>query len=343
MSKFIDLTGKIFGDLTVLSMASERGKSGEIQWVCKCLCGNSRTACGSILRRGICTQCKSCSEKRDVEDLTGRIFGELTVVSMADERYGKLNEIQWDCKCSCGASPCVTGHYLRQTKHASCQICSKYVVGTSIVDLTGRTFGKLSVISISDKRAKGGQIQWDCTCSCGGMYTALGASLKSSKCVSCGCMRGGHSNKDRKHTLLTNAYGAVKTRHCNKGFLIRDLISFGLFKNISSMPCMYCGSAPGRVIYERLNNKRKRRSDTVIHISGIDRVDSAKGYVEGNVVPCCSICNYMKGAMEQKPHAAYLKQLTIHHITALSEDKCDKLIKQVVADRLSIPLNKGIK
>ena len=31
---------------------------------------------------------------------------------------------------------------------------------------------------------------------------------------------------------------------------------------------------------------------------GLDRVDSSKGYVQGNVVPCCGPCNTKKGCME---------------------------------------------
>jgi len=27
---------------------------------------------------------------------------------------------------------------------------------------------------------------------------------------------------------------------------------------------------------------------------GIDRIDNSKGYIEGNMVPCCKICNWMK-------------------------------------------------
>ena len=42
---------------------------------------------------------------------------------------------------------------------------------------------------------------------------------------------------------------------------------------IISKPCIYCG--------EQCSN-------------GIDRIDSMKGYEEGNVVPCCIICNKMK-------------------------------------------------
>jgi hypothetical protein len=32
-----------------------------------------------------------------------------------------------------------------------------------------------------------------------------------------------------------------------------------------------------------------------MYLNGIDRIDSKLGYVEGNVVSCCKICNSAKG------------------------------------------------
>ena len=46
--------------------------------------------------------------------------------------------------------------------------------------------------------------------------------------------------------------------------------------DIIHKPCVYCGA-------EKAN--------------GIDRIDSSIGYIQGNVVPCCSICNWMKNAL----------------------------------------------
>ena len=45
-------------------------------------------------------------------------------------------------------------------------------------------------------------------------------------------------------------------------------------------PCIYC-----------------KREITDTNKSGIDRRDSTKGYIEGNMDPCCTECNYMKGTM----------------------------------------------
>lgn len=51
-------------------------------------------------------------------------------------------------------------------------------------------------------------------------------------------------------------------------------ISFSIFTFFWQKSCTYCGSE--------------------IPTIGIDRVDSSKGYIEGNIVSCCTMCNYMK-------------------------------------------------
>lgn len=64
-----------------------------------------------------------------------------------------------------------------------------------IIDLTGKTFGKLTVIKRADnvRRADGRYIPaWLCKCECGNIVTVLGLSLRSGNSTSCGC-------KNRKH------------------------------------------------------------------------------------------------------------------------------------------------
>jgi hypothetical protein len=52
----IDLTGKIFGRLTVVSR-SENNKHRQPTWLCKCACGSEKVIAGSKLKYG---QVKSC-------------------------------------------------------------------------------------------------------------------------------------------------------------------------------------------------------------------------------------------------------------------------------------------
>ena len=47
----IDLTGQIFGLLTVLKESDARGKKGEIKWVCQCKCGNIVEVLGNNLTK----------------------------------------------------------------------------------------------------------------------------------------------------------------------------------------------------------------------------------------------------------------------------------------------------
>jgi len=56
MPKFIDLTGKRFGRLVVISR-SENSSTGKIKWNCLCDCGNKSTPQGGVLKSG---KAKSC-------------------------------------------------------------------------------------------------------------------------------------------------------------------------------------------------------------------------------------------------------------------------------------------
>ena len=48
----IDLTGRVFGDITVISENKERNKNGHITYKCRCECGVEKDILGSSLRYG---------------------------------------------------------------------------------------------------------------------------------------------------------------------------------------------------------------------------------------------------------------------------------------------------
>lgn len=43
--------------------------------------------------------------------------------------------------------------------------------------------------------------------------------------------------------------------------------------------------------------------------NGIDRMDNSKGYVDGNVLPCCSICNHAKHVMNYDDFISWINRI----------------------------------
>ena len=57
-----------------------------------------------------------------------------------------------------------------------------------LIDLTGKTFGRLTVLHISRRDGRG-TIHWALICSCGNKTEAIAGDLKTGKTKSCGCLR----------------------------------------------------------------------------------------------------------------------------------------------------------
>lgn len=79
-------------------------------------------------------------------------------------------------------------------------------------DLTGRQFGRLTVLRRTAENSKDGRPQWECQCVCGERVVLRGASLRTGNTRSCGCLQKesvgalrrthGGSNTDEYETWL---------------------------------------------------------------------------------------------------------------------------------------------
>lgn len=58
----------------------------------------------------------------------------------------------------------------------------------NVVDLCGKTFGRLSVIMKDDSNTTK-RVKWICNCSCGNVISVRSGSLRSGNTKSCGCER----------------------------------------------------------------------------------------------------------------------------------------------------------
>ncbi|WP_242363772.1 hypothetical protein [Limosilactobacillus antri] len=65
-----DLVGKVFGHLTVLRKAKERGKYNEYKWVCRCDCGKLTTVTTAALNSGSITSCGHVRLEKSKENLS---------------------------------------------------------------------------------------------------------------------------------------------------------------------------------------------------------------------------------------------------------------------------------
>jgi len=323
----IDLLGKTLGELTVLSMVD--GLGNQVRWNCSCSCGKYCVKTTSYLRHSKWPSC-GCAAKRKIEDLTGRGFGELIVLSMVEERDLR-GEIQWNCKCSCGDLCTFSGGELKRGRNIACKICkSRLPKRTCMKDLTGRTFGELTALLPAAERTNSGNVQWACVCSCGARTLVSASSLLSGNTKSCGCI---HKYKNRKEALLKNAYADIRYLQ-NKRWSLGSVISFRLFKKLIFMPCEYCGVAHSKELNDYKRCSKDKISDTVIYVNGIDRLDSSEGYVEGNVVSCCIMCNRTKMDMPNDDFQKYLDNVVVHCLAAMSKDDYIDIVQKAHYVRL---------
>ena len=83
------------------------------------------------------------------------------------------------------------------------------------------------------------------------------------------------NNNTKKRESLNLQYNIYKRSAEQRN--IEFCLDFQLYESIVRSPCVYC-------------NELQERG-----FNGIDRIDSAVGYIESNCKSCCKMCNYMKG------------------------------------------------
>lgn len=74
------------------------------------------------------------------------------------------------------------------------------------IDLTGKTFGRLKVLSFIESRK--GQKYWACKCTCGKLTRASGGALNEGRMKSCGC----YKEEYAKYSKITHGESGKDTR-----------------------------------------------------------------------------------------------------------------------------------
>ena len=205
MPKFIDLTGKRFGHFTVIerdfNYKKEKNLTSGTFWKVKCDCGNEKIINGAVLKRPGEHSC-GCAK---IKDLTNLTFGRLKVIKLSPTLDKKKRNAYWECQCECGSTIIVDSDSLQRGHVKSCgclkKDAAKKVGQNNKKDLTGQTFGKLTVLKDSGER-KESFIIWECLCSCGTKCKVSSQLLLRGSTKSCGCLRKEVSSNNIKKNKL---------------------------------------------------------------------------------------------------------------------------------------------
>jgi hypothetical protein len=157
-----------------------------------------------------------------------------------------------------------------------------------------KKFGNLTVLPYVGWRQGRKELFVLTRCDCGKEVLQMPHTLQAGKVESCGCSRyqkHDYYNQTRPDGNRLFKYGSRhhygnSKRDAEKRGVAFDL-SYEDFALLVSQQCFYC-----------FNNA-----------TGLDRLDSDKGYELENVVPCCKQCNRMKHTMTQHEFLETVKQI----------------------------------
>jgi hypothetical protein len=111
----LNLVGRRYGRLLVQKEGEKRGRS-KVHWLCFCDCGVETEVSGSNLQTRMTESC-GCGQALP-EDMTGRVYGSWTVLSIAPKK--RKGDYGWFCTCFCGTFRVVSGNSLRLGRSTSC-------------------------------------------------------------------------------------------------------------------------------------------------------------------------------------------------------------------------------
>jgi hypothetical protein len=180
------------------------------------------------------------------------------------------------------------------------------------IDMINKVFGKLTVVS-EHSTTRNGHIRYTCDCDCGKSTNVLGTHLRQKNTKSCGCtIPIGKSHKDWNGVgQISGAFWydhVVKSANGSKG---RKEIELSIDKQYAwdlfvkqDEKCALSG------IKLTFPSRHKDKSWT----ASLDRIDSTKGYVDGNVQWVHKDINMMKRIYSQEYFINMCKLVSENHI-----------------------------
>lgn len=175
---------QIYGDFLVLERDFKHSSKGATYWKCKCQkCERIKTIRADSLKKNPGCRCN------DSLKLINKEINDFKVLSITNKKATD-NSIILRCQCiHCGNIEDIPSNVLRSNRH-KCSSC--YQPKTTLIDMTGQTYGYLQVLykDLSPEHSgHGNDSYWYCKClKCGNIKSIRGISLRNGTTKSCGCI-----------------------------------------------------------------------------------------------------------------------------------------------------------
>jgi hypothetical protein len=139
---------------------------------------------------------------------------------------------------------------------------------------------------------------------------------KTNPIKSCGCLRSkrtgrkAYNAKPEGLAAAKNVFNSYKSKCERKD--IKFEILFDEFMSATKQDCFYCGSQPNQSYHDYFKSgvrKGQKKVNGKFIYNGIDRIEPSKGYVIGNIRPCCRFCNSAKLDKSEKDFFAWVDKL----------------------------------
>jgi hypothetical protein len=186
---------------------------------------------------------------------------------------------------------------------------------------TGSRFGCWTVIEETEPKRHTKRIHRMvfCRCDCGLERTLQLQNLvqgRSKQCRSCAA-----KNRTYEHKIVGDGVNRLQAyKGYERGAKKRGLsfeITLERFSYLASQNCHYCGALPSNSFELKFAVGERAglpRADSPFIYNGVDRLQNAEGYVEGNCVPCCYECNKAKWDRDENDFLLWIERVHNHRI-----------------------------
>lgn len=181
-----------------------------------------------------------------------------------------------------------------------------------------QTFSRLTIIKKADRKGKTGKSYYLCQCSCGKTTLASRSDLVTGNVKSCRCLRRELPSTVFKKEKGSVSYTALYNRNI-RGAKLRKLtfnVPSEYYKKLICSPCYYCGAEPKPFnaynLKQQINMTTTAVKEAWIQVNGVDRINPNVGYEVGNIVPCCTKCNYGKMSWSEEEYINHCYEVVKH-------------------------------